>query len=166
MEPAAVVPGFDPVADGEAGLSSGCEYSPVNEFFLQRGQDRVGGGVVPAHSGAAHRLGYSVTVAQVGELVRGVLGAPIGVEHDPDDVTAAGPDRFAEGVTDQGGTHMGRHRHPQDAPRREVFDEGEIEEPFPRVDVGDVATPGHIELFGRSPTGLGPGYDAHRWGSS
>ena len=87
MEPPAVVPGFDPVADRKAGLSSGCEHSPVDEFLLQRGQERFGGSVVPAHSGAAHRLGYSVTVTQVGELVRGVLGAPVGVESDAKPLT-------------------------------------------------------------------------------
>ena len=80
--------------------------------------------------------------------VESALGAAVGVEHHPGDVTAAGPDRFVEGVTDQGGTHMAGHRHPQDAPRGEVFDEGEIEEPFPRVDVGDVSTPGHIRSLG------------------
>ena len=40
MEPAAVVPGFDPVADGEAGLSTGAEGAPVDEFFVRGGELR------------------------------------------------------------------------------------------------------------------------------
>ena len=83
MEPPAVVPGFDPVTDRQTGLSPGFERSPVDEFFLQCGQEGFGGSVVPADSGAAHRLGHSVAVAQLGELGRRVLGAPVGVEHHP-----------------------------------------------------------------------------------
>jgi len=80
--------------------------------------------------------------------VESTLGAAVGVEHDTGDVTAAGPSGFAESVTDQLGTHMGRHRQSQDASRRQVLDEAEIQEPFPGVDIGDVATPGHIRSVG------------------
>ena len=69
VESPAVVPGFDPVADRQAGFGSGFEHSPIDEFFLQRGQERFGGSVVPTHSGAAHRLVHSVMVAEFGVLV-------------------------------------------------------------------------------------------------
>ena len=79
MEPAAVVPGFDPVTDSKAGFGAGAEHPPVDEFFLEGGQERFGRCVVPAHPGAAHRLESAVSSAKVGELAGGVLGAPVGV---------------------------------------------------------------------------------------
>ena len=45
-ELAAVVPGFDPVTDSRAGFGAGAEHPPVDEFFLQGGQERLGRGVV------------------------------------------------------------------------------------------------------------------------
>ena len=85
-----------------------------------------------AHPGATHRLNNPVAVAELSALARGVLGAPVGVEHHPGHVTSADTDRFDEGVTDQHRTHVVRHRQAQDAPRRQVLDEPEIQEPFPR----------------------------------
>lgn len=69
VEPAAAVPGFDPVADRQTGFGPGSEPSPIDEFFLQSGEERFGGGVVPTHSGTTHRLQDAVTFAEFGVLV-------------------------------------------------------------------------------------------------
>jgi Transposase len=64
-ETAAVVPGFDPVTDRDPGLSVGTERRSIDEFFLQRGEERFDRGVVPAHPGSTHGLGDTVSAAQV-----------------------------------------------------------------------------------------------------
>lgn len=57
------------MADRQAGFGSGAERPAVDEFFLQRGEERLGGGVVPTHSGMTHRLQDAVTFAEFGVLV-------------------------------------------------------------------------------------------------
>lgn len=79
-EPASVVPAFDPGSDGDPGLVPGSEYPPVDELFFQGGEEGFGGGVVPADPGAADRLEHPVSVAEVTELSRGVLGASVCVK--------------------------------------------------------------------------------------
>jgi hypothetical protein len=64
-EAAPVVPGFDLVTDRDAGLSAGRECGSVDEFFLQRGEERFRWGAAPTHPGAADRLGDAVAVAEV-----------------------------------------------------------------------------------------------------
>jgi len=60
-----VVSGFDPVADRDAGLGVGAERGSVDEFFLQRGVERLRWCVVPAHPGSAYGLCDTVGGAQV-----------------------------------------------------------------------------------------------------
>lgn len=64
-ETAAVVAGFDPVADRDPGLSMGTQCRAVDEFLLQRREERFGRCVVPAHPGSTQGLGDAVTFAQV-----------------------------------------------------------------------------------------------------
>ena len=64
-ETAPVVPGFDPVTDRYPGLSAGTEYGSVDEFLLQRGEERFRWGVVPTHPGSSYGLGDAVAAAEV-----------------------------------------------------------------------------------------------------
>ncbi len=77
------------------------------------------------------------------------MGAAVGVEHHPGDVAAPDADRGVEGVGGQLSPHVAGHRQAQDAPRRKVLDERQIQKPFPGRDVGDIAAPGDVGCLRR-----------------
>jgi len=53
MEPLPVVEDLDVVGDGEPGPGPGGEGLPVVHLVLQRSEEALGGGVIPAHPGPA-----------------------------------------------------------------------------------------------------------------
>ena len=53
MQPLPVVEDLDVVGDGEPCAGSGGEVLAVEHFVLQRGEERLGGRVVPADTGPA-----------------------------------------------------------------------------------------------------------------
>src|SRR5262245_59856332 len=79
VESGAVVPG-DVLHDRASGASPGGPGLGVETLALEGGEERFGQGVVPALTGAADRQPDVAVAGQVGELGRGVLGAPVGVE--------------------------------------------------------------------------------------
>jgi hypothetical protein len=55
------------VTDRQAGFGSGTERPAVDEFFLQGGEERFGGGVVPTHSGLS--VVYTLLFVSIGPLL-------------------------------------------------------------------------------------------------
>ena len=90
-----------------AGVGTRGPAAPVGVLTLQRSEERLRCGVVPAHPGRTHRLHDTVTVAEFAELGRGVLRSAVGVEHDTG-VDSATPccDRGIECVGDEFGAHV------------------------------------------------------------
>ena len=106
------------------------------QLGLECGEEALRHRVVPAVARPAQRSSHLRGGQQVAELARGVLAAPVGVEHQP------GAGRRAPapsaGLADQLGAHMLGQR-PADHSR----DPGRAPSPgtpaFPGPDVGDVA---------------------------
>ena len=73
VQPTAVVEDLDVFGDGESRSSSGGPGLPVVHLVLQGGEERFGGGVVPAHSGAPEAGSHVFVLAELGELTRCVL---------------------------------------------------------------------------------------------
>jgi hypothetical protein len=96
VQPACVVPALYPADDLPPGVGAGGESAAVHQLALEGGEERLGGAVVEADSGGAHRLGHPEPFAQLAVVARGVLAAPVGVEHDAVDVPAAGGDGHLE----------------------------------------------------------------------
>jgi Transposase len=72
VQPAAVVPG-DPGEDRGAGLGSGAVAAATDQLDLERGEERLGGGVVQARPGPAHRLAQPEPLTRRGAGSAGVL---------------------------------------------------------------------------------------------
>src|SRR5680860_577642 len=81
VEPFAVVEDLDVVRDREPGGGSGGEGSAVVHLVLQRCEERLGCGVVPAHPGPADTGPDVDAPAVLGEVGRRVLASTGGVEH-------------------------------------------------------------------------------------
>ena len=103
---AGVVEVLDVVGDFGLGCRSGGEGEEAESFVLQLGEERFGGGVVPALHFGAHGAVDAVAAAVLRELPRPILGAVVGVED------AAGNDQAASAChlqcpDDQRGGHSG-----------------------------------------------------------
>lgn len=72
VQPATVVDDLDPASDLAAGFGPGWSGTPVVELGFQRGPERLGHRVVPAHPGAAHRLQDRQFLAGLEQRLRGV----------------------------------------------------------------------------------------------
>ena len=77
MEPATVVPAFDPSDDGSAGFGSGSEPVAVHQLSFQGSEEAFGWGIIETCPGGAHRGGHRQLLAQVPELSGSVLTASV-----------------------------------------------------------------------------------------
>src|SRR5437764_5501854 len=82
VQPGAVVPA-GVFHDVPAGGGPGRPGLGVDQLAFDRGEERFGQGVVPALAGASMGQRYRIVAGQGGELGRGVLTAPAGMEVHP-----------------------------------------------------------------------------------
>ena len=80
METLSIVSDFDVPRNVPPGVFPGGVDGAVNELVLQRGEERLGHGVIEADPGAADRLAQVERGEDAGELRRCVVAAPVGVE--------------------------------------------------------------------------------------
>src|SRR5450830_1302913 len=80
MASGAVVAFLDPACGGDLRFGSGGPVVAVVELGLERRPERLGGRVVPAHSGASHGAHHAQVLCHLSDLGRGVLGAAVRVE--------------------------------------------------------------------------------------
>ncbi len=73
MQPLAVVEDFDVVGDGEPCPRSGGEGLSLVHLVLQRPEEALGCGVVPAHAGPANAGANAVGLAELPELAGAIL---------------------------------------------------------------------------------------------
>ena len=84
------------------------------------------------------------------EVLRGVLGATVGVHYEPRARTA-GSDGHLQGIAGQGGLHVisdGPADHP---PGGQVDDRGQVGPALPGAQVGDVTDVDPVDLDGPGP---------------
>ena len=72
-----------PVDDFVLGLAPGFELLPVQPLDLQRPEQRLAAGVVPAVPAPTHRGHDAVLFERIAEVLTRVLAAPVTVEHQP-----------------------------------------------------------------------------------
>src|SRR6218665_2129892 len=83
VQPGAVVPEY-PGDDLVLGLAPRHEALPMQSLHLQRTEQGLAAGVVPAIALAAHRGRDAALGEHVPEVLAGVLAAPVAVEDQPD----------------------------------------------------------------------------------
>jgi hypothetical protein len=83
VQPLPVVEDLDVVGDGEACLGLGRELVSVVHLVLQRGEERFGGGVVPADTGPSDAGTNPVVLAVLAKLGCGVLDPAVGMVGAP-----------------------------------------------------------------------------------
>ena len=80
VEPLPIVEHLNVFGNSAASAFSGGEDVPVDEFVLQRTEERFSHRIVPAHTGPTHARLHVVFFQEGGELGAGVLRSAVGVK--------------------------------------------------------------------------------------
>ena len=132
----------DPSGDISSGFGAGLVVAPVEEFFLQGGEERFGRGVVQGAAGLSHGLGDAEAVADLAEGPGAVLRAAVGVENHPGDVAAADRRRHADRIAGELGGGSGvAEREPHEAPAVEVHHRREVHGALIGEDLFEIPAP-------------------------
>src|SRR5829696_1606772 len=140
MKPSPIVVDLDVFGDRESGAGSGIESLSVIHFVLESGEERFGGGVVPANAGAADAGVDSVGAAEVGEFAGRILAAAVGVE-DGAGGSVAVRDGHLQGVGDQAGAEVVGELPADDHAGAQVDHGGQVQPSLAGLEVGDVHRP-------------------------
>src|SRR5688500_7658947 len=103
-----VVPALDEVEDRHAGCDLSTETLAIEQLALEGGEEALAHGVVEAIANGSHRRADSRLAAALAEGDRGVLAPLIGVMDHRRRPTL--PQSHAQGLEDELGTQMCRHR--------------------------------------------------------
>lgn len=137
MRTAAVVVALDIADHAMARLGAGRPVAQVVRLVFERGEERLGHGVVMAAAGAPDGEPH-VGGGPLGQEPRGVLAAPIGVEGRAARHVAPGA-RHAQRVHGDAGAHALGERPAHDHACAQVDHDGEEQPPLAGLEVGDVA---------------------------
>jgi hypothetical protein len=146
VQPGAVVPG-DVLHDRAPGVDPGRPGAGVDQLALERGEERLRQGVVPALARPADRQCVLALLREGGVGGGGLLAAAVGVE-DHARLGIAGRDRVGQGAGDQLGAQVIGQGERDDAAGGDVDHSREVEPSLPGRDVSDVAAPAGVELGG------------------
>ena len=129
------------------GLTDRFKALAVQPFHLQRAEQRLRAGVVPAVALAAHRRRDGILFEHLVEVVAGVLAAAIAMKDQlvVSIWTALEPGHL-QGVDDQVAPHIGLHRPAHHTATEQIDHYGQKQPAFLGGNVGDVAGP---RLVGR-----------------
>lgn len=136
--PSAVVVGLDELDDGMLGSVAGREAPAVVHLVLQRGEERLGHGVVVAVAGEAVGKAHVVDARPLGQRAARVLHAPVAVEYGVSGHVAARLGRLQRRHGDVGG-HPVRERPSHHHARAQVDHRGQVQPSLAGAQVGDVA---------------------------
>ena len=121
-------------------LVSGVIQRPRGTFGLQRGEEALHRGVVPAVAGAAHATSQALVRQEPLERLTGVLAASIRVmQHGVG--RASPPDRHHQRVRDQLRRHRRTHGPAHHPSGEEIHHRGDVEPPFGRPEIREVGHP-------------------------
>jgi hypothetical protein len=139
-----IVEDLDVVEDGRAGLSPRGPLKNVSDLVLQRAEEALDTGVVPAVALPAHAADHVLAGEQLPVVAARVLAAPIGVMHQPSCELALAQ-RHLKRAGREIGVDAGAHRPADHLARAEVEDHREVEPTFRRRDVRDVPSPALVQ---------------------
>jgi hypothetical protein len=131
-----IVPAFDELKNDRTGFSRGVKGCAVQQLALQRGEEAFTQGIVKTIANRAHRGADASFPAAAAKGQGGVLATVIGVMDDLLGMTLL--NSHVQGLQDQLGAQVGRHG-PTDYPPAPGIDyDGQVQEPGPRADVGNI----------------------------
>jgi hypothetical protein len=114
----------------------------LDPLFLQAAEKGLGDGIVPAVGFPAHARFKVIRAAESPPGVAAILRALIGMnQRAPRPASANG---HQDGIQYQLAVNGRPGSPPDDQPREEIHDDGQIEPALPRADVRDVRHPGRI----------------------
>ena len=145
MAPTGVVEGLDVLEDGGPGLASSDVVRAVDELGLERREEALRDGVVPAIALAAHAAVDAVFSKQLLIVPTGVLDAAVRVMEEPG-LGPPGSQGHAQSVEGERAVDVRLDGPADDTPREQVQDGGEVHPTLSSPDVRDVRDP---DLVGR-----------------
>lgn len=117
-------------------------------FGLERGEEALHRGIVPAVAGSAHATGHAVVGQESLEGRTGVLASSIGVmQHRLR--RASPPDGHHECIGDQLRGHRRMHRPADDPSGEEIHHRRDVEPAFGGPEIGEVSDPFAVGRRGR-----------------
>ena len=140
MASMAVVEDLDQLGDGARCLKLRAARDAIDELGLQRREEALGDGVVPAVALAAHAADDAGGDQRLAVVAARVLRAAVGVVHEAG-VGEAATARHLQRVEAELGAHVIGDRPADDAAREQVEDDGEVQPALPRPHVRDVGRP-------------------------
>ena len=135
-----IVEHFDVLKCLVLGLRPGGEDGLVNELHLQRGEEALGHGVVPAIALAAHAAVDAVLPKRLLVVPGGVLDPPVRVMEEAG-LGPPGPQCHLQGVEGQGLVDTGIQGPADDTPGEQIQDGSQVRPALSGPDVGDIGDP-------------------------
>ena len=148
MPPPGIIEALDVIEHVGFGLVSRAVRLVRRPFGLERGEEALHRGIVPAVAGSAHATGHAVVSQQPLEGLTGVLAAPIGMMQDGLRL-ASPPDRHHKCIGDQLRGHRRMHGPADDPSREEIHHRGHVEPAFGGPEIGEVGDPFAVGRRGR-----------------
>ena len=139
MQALPIVPGFDVLEDGITSSSAGLP-DRIAELGFHRAKETLDDGIVPALTFSAHALLDAVCGKHSAKFFACILATAVRVKEHPRRRRAIF-DRSHEGVDHEASIHRHLHRPTDNASRKKIEDDGKIQPPFARRQVGDIARP-------------------------
>src|SRR6478672_6082597 len=144
MPSAAIVPDFNKLKQFAARLRTGGTHAVDEQLLGERREEAFDDRVIPTIPATTHAAGEAGLPQEVLIGVTRILDSTIGVVHAP--TRAAVLERHSQGAEGEFLIQSRAKRPAHHAPRREIQDDGEIEPPLARWDIGDVGRPRSIDV--------------------
>ena len=148
MPPRGIVEALDVIEHVRFGLVSRAVRFCRCAFGLERREDALHRGIVPAVAGSAHATSHAMVSQKPLEGLTGVLAPPIRVMQDRLRF-ASPPDRHHEGIGDELRGHRRMHGPTDDPAREEIHHRRDVEPAFGGPEIGEVGDPFAIGCRGR-----------------
>ncbi len=140
VPPPGIIEALDVIKHVRFGLVSRAVRLVRRPFGLERGEDALHRGIVPAVAGSAQATGHAVVGQEPLEGLTGVLAPSIGVMQDRLRL-AAPPDRQHQGIGDELRGHHRLHGPADDPAREEIHHRRDVEPAFGGPEIGEVCDP-------------------------
>ena len=148
MSPPKIIEALDVIKHVRFGLVARAVRFRRGAFGLERGEEALHRGIVPAVAGSTHATGHAVVGQEPLEGLTGVLAPPIGVMQHGLRFTAP-PDRHHKGIGDELRGHRRLHGPADDPAREQIHHRRDVEPAFGGPEIGEVGDPFAVGRRGR-----------------